>query len=272
MDDKTTNTTLDAAPAAPESATRQGPITLARAIAVTAAASLLIGIIVGPIIANNHAQGAATTDTPPEHTISVSGSGLVSVSPDVADVYLGVVVTKPTAKDARSAAATQMTAVIAAIKKLGIADKDINTTNVSLAPVYDYNSGTSRLTGYQFGNTVKVTVRDIARVADVVDDSVAAGATTVQGISFRLDNPKTVEAQARNLAMTDARAKADALAAAAGVQIKGVASISEVTSSSGPVYYAAPAMLDSKAAGVSTPIQTGSTDISIQVTVSYLIG
>lgn len=272
MNDQTTRAMLDSAEATRQVAAPHGPLTIGRAIALTAAASLLVGIIVGPIIANNHAQGADPTTGTPEHTITVSGSGEISVAPDVADVYLGVSVTKTTAKDARSAAATQMTAVIAAVKALGVADKDVNTTNVSLNPVYDYSSsGSPRLTGYQFSNTVKVTVREINKVADVVDGSVAAGATSVAGISFRLDNPKTVETQARALAMTDARAKGDALASAAGVQIKGVASISESSTSPSPIYYSGGAQAD-KAASISTPIQTGTTDIQIQVTVAYLIG
>ena len=219
---------------------RPSLMAVGRVTTVVAALALIVGIVVGPIIADNHASAADATGTP-EHLIAVSGSGVVSVSPDTADVYLGVSVTRTTAKDARSAAATQMTAVVAAIKKLGIADKDIVTSGVNLNPVYDYNNGTARLTGYQFSNNVKVTVRDLNKVAGLIDDSVAAGATTVNGVSFRLDDPKPVEAQARAAAMTDARTKADALAKAAGVQIKGVASISE-TSVSSPVYYASGAL------------------------------
>jgi hypothetical protein len=273
MNEETINARLDRSPvSAAEGSSRPGPLTLGRIVAVTAALSLLVGIIAGPIIANNHAQGADTSGTP-EHTIAVSGLGDVSVAPDVADVVLGVSVTKPTVKDARAAAASSMDAVLAAVKKDGVADKDLATVDLSLSPDYDYSSGSSvpRLVGYQFSNTIKVTVRDLANVAAVVDDSVAAGATTVQGISFRLDDPKAVEAQARQLAMTDARTKADALAQAADVQIKGVASIAEVTVSS-PIYYAAADLADKAAAPVSTPIQTGTTDITIQVTVSYLIG
>ena len=272
MNEETTNPRLDRSPTtAAEGASRPGRMKLGGILAVTAAFSLLVGIIAGPIIANNHAQGADTSGTP-EHTLTVSGSGDVSVAPDVADVMLGISVTKPTVKEARDSAASSMTAVLAAVKKDGVADKDIVTVNLSLNPVYDYSSNGSvpRLTGYQYSNTIKVTVRDLAKVAAVVDDSAAAGVTTIQGISFRLDNPKPVEAQARQLAMTDARAKADALASAAGVSIKGVASISEVTVSS-PIYYTG--ALDKATAGaVSTPIQTGTTDITIQVTVSYLIG
>jgi uncharacterized protein YggE len=121
-----------------------------------------------------------------------------------------------------------------------------------------------------YSNTVRVTVRDLTKVPAIVDDSTAAGATTIQGISFRLNDPKPVATQARQLAMQDARAKADALVSSAGVSIKGVASIAETTSNT-PIYYSG-AALDKAAALASTPIQTGTTDVIVNVTVSYLIG
>jgi uncharacterized protein len=249
-----------------------GPLTIGRVVAVTAAASLVVGLLVGPMIANYRATGADPSTTTPEHTVTVTGTGEVSVAPDVADVIIGVTVQKPTVKEAQSSAATSMTAAIAAVKKDGVADKDIVTVDVSLNPVYDYGSGGSipRLVGQSFSNTVKVTVHDLTKLGSIIDDSIAAGATTVEGVSFRLNDPKSVEAQARQLAMTDARSKADALASASGVQVKGVASIAEVTASS-PIMYASGA-LDKAAVAASTPIQTGTTDTQIQVTVSYLIG
>ena len=85
-----------------------GPVTLGRAIAVTAAASLLLGIIVGPIISGHPTLGVDPTSPVNEHTVTVSGSGQVSVAPDVADVVLGVSITKPTVAEAQSAAATSM--------------------------------------------------------------------------------------------------------------------------------------------------------------------
>ncbi|MGA3058412.1 MAG: SIMPL domain-containing protein [Candidatus Limnocylindrales bacterium] len=269
MNDKPSNAKFDQDPArgAVEASRPAKPVTFGRAIALTAAASLVVGIIVGPII-SGHPTLAADTTAAPEHTVTVSGSGQVSVAPDVADVVLGVSITKPTVAEAQSAAATSMASVVAAIKKNGVESKDIVTVNLSLSPVYDYNGSVPRLVGQQFTNTVRVTVRDLKSVAAVVDDSVAAGATTIQGISFRLDDPKTVQAQARQLAMSDARAKADALTAAAGVSVKGVASISE-TSTTPLVSYGA--LMDAKAQAA-TPIQTGTTDVVITVTVTYLIG
>jgi len=160
--------------------------------------------------------------------------------------------------------------VIAAVEQDGVAAKDIVTVELSLSAVYDYSSSVARLTGYQFTNVVKVTVRDLKKIAAVVDDSVAGGATTIQGIVFRLADPKSVEAQARTLAMTDARTKADALTASAGVAVKGVASITETTTTPVVYYGATDAKLAASAA--STPIQGGTTDVSVSVTVSYLIG
>jgi hypothetical protein len=250
---------------------RAGPITLGRVIALTAATGLLVGVIVGPILGSHSALAAdPSTSTAPQHTVTVSGVGEVSVAPDVADILIGVTVQKPTVAAAQSAAAASMTAVIAAAKKDGVDAKDIVTINISLSPVYDYSSSAPRLVGQQFSNSVKITVHNLASLAAVVDDAMTAGATNIGGISFRLNDPATVQANARKLAMADARSKADALTAAAGVSVKGVATISEMTTQTTPVYYSA--AMDSKTAGVSTPIQTGTTDIVIQVTVSYLIG
>ena len=258
-----------AATTEPTPGRRLGPITVGRAIALTAAAGLLVGVAFAPMLGSRGATAADPT-TSPEHTVTVSGSGDVSIAPDVADLSLGVTVQKPTAAAAQASAATSMTAVIAAIKKNGVDDKDIVTTNVSLSPVYDYTINSNpRLVGYQFSNTVKVTIRKLASIAAVVDDSVTGGATTVYGINFRVGDPKAAEAKARQLAMADARAKADALATSAGTSVRGVASISEVATQPTPVYYSA---MDSvKSSSVATPIQTGSTDVIVQVTVSYLI-
>jgi len=244
---------------------------------VAAAGGLLVGLVAGPVL------GAATAPRPlyqvapgadgttPEHTIAVAGSGKITVVPDMATVSLGVNVQKETAKGAREAGAAAMTKVIAAIKALGIDDKDITTSMVSLGPVYDYQSNVQKIIGYQLQNTVSVTVRDLTKVSDVLDDSVAAGGTTVNGVSFDVSDRTAAEAKAREAAMFDAKAKADTLSKAAGVAIVGVASISETVST--PIWYS-PEM--SVAAGAredaSTPVMPGSTDITITVQVSYLIG
>lgn len=243
-----------------------------RATSATAVLGLLVGLVAAPILSNRSALAEPTPGpgtTTPEHVIAVNGAGVVSISPDVADVSIGVSATESTAKAARDQAAKAMSAVIAAIKKNGVDAKDISTTNVSLEPVYESSSSKPRLVGYQFGNTVRVTVRDLDKLPAVIDDSVGAGATLVHGIAFRVDDPKAAQAQARDAAMADARAKADALARAGGVTIKGVASISETSYSPVSVMY------DKAYAGAlaaSTPVETGTTDVRVQVSVTYLIG
>jgi hypothetical protein len=236
-------------------------------------AGLLVGANLAPALGPRPAQ-AQESEREPDRTISVSGTGRVSIVPDVVDIRLGVQVTRPKVKDARAVAAATMTKVVASLKAAGIAEKDIQTANLSLQPVYDYsnNGSAPRLVGYQLTNTVAATVRDLDKVGEAVDGAMAAGANTLDSLSFRVDDPATAEAQARDAAMADAKAKADALAKAAGVSIVGVASIAE-TSSPVPVAYeyAGARALDA-AAEAPTPILAGTTEVSVSVSVVYLIG
>jgi uncharacterized protein YggE len=238
-----------------------------------AAGLLVAATVAGPLLAPRPALAVDPTATPAEHTITVTGTGTETVSPDIADVRLGVLVSRPTVKDARAIAATRMNRVIDALKKLGIADKDIQTTMISLEPNYANSNGENppRIIGYSLSNGVAITVRNLDLAGDVIDDSLAAGATTLDGIAFRVADPAAAQAQARTDAMTQARASADTLAKAAGVSISGVSSISEVSTPVPPIYYGG-ARLAAMAADAATPVQAGTTDVSITVTVVYQIG
>ena len=246
----------------------------ARLIAAGIGVSLFLVATSMPALTPRPAAAVDPTTTTPEHTISVSGTGTVTLKPDVADLHLGVLVNRTTVKAARADAAVAMTKVLAAIKALGIDDKDVQTSNVSLQPTYDYSNGTNppRITGFQMSNSVTVTVRDLAKLGDAIDNGLAAGATSLDGVTFRVNDETAAEAQARQAAMAEAKAKADTLAAAAGVSVGGVASISET---SAPIPYpitynlAAPTAVDGSK--VSTPVQAGTTDVTITVAVVYLI-
>jgi uncharacterized protein len=251
------------------------PGSRARWLALGLAGGILVAAIASPAFAPRAILGVDSSGTPPEHTISVTGMGRVVISPDVADLRVGVSVNRPTVKAARQAAAASMSKVVAALKKLGIADADIQTTILSLEPVYDYSTNTNppRLTGYQLQNAVAVTVRDLDKVGDAIDDSLAAGATTFDGVSFRVEDPAKAEAQAREAAMAQAKSKAETLAKGAGVSLAGVASISETAAPVPyPVYYgarmAAPAAADKS---IPTPVEAGSNEVTVTVAVSYLI-
>lgn len=230
-------------------------------------AGLALAVVLGPAMTPKAAL--AVDGTEPDRTISVSGTGTVTLTPDVADLHVGVVVQRPKVKDAQAAAAAAMQGVVKALRAAGVAERDIQTTTLSLQPVYDYpTKGSPRITGYELRNGVVATVRDLERLAAAVDGSLAGGATTLDGITFRVDDPTGPQGQARTQAMKDAREKADALAAAAGVRIVGVASIAEQASSAPwPVPYAA-----DRAAALETPILAGTSDVTVTVSVVYLIG
>lgn len=251
------------------------PGSRARWLAAGLAGGLLVAAIASPAFAPRPILGVDANGTPPEHTISVTGTGRVVISPDVADLRVGVSVSRPTVKAAREAAAESMSKVVAALKKLGIADADIQTTILSLQPVYDYSTNTNppRLTGYQLQNSVAVTVRDLDKVGDAIDNSLAAGATTFDGVSFRVDDPAKAEAQAREAAMAQAKAKAETLAKGAGVSLAGVASISETAAPVPyPMYYARDAAgVAAPDKSVPTPVEAGTNEVTVTVAVSFLI-
>jgi uncharacterized protein len=215
----------------------------------------------------------AADATKPDHTISVTGTGRVILAPDIADLRLGISVQRSTVRAARADAAKAMTAVIAALKKVGLADADIQTSAITLQPQYDYSNGNApRLIGYQFSNSVAATVRKLDVLGDAIDDALAAGATSLDSVTFRVDDETKAEAQARAAAMADAKAKAQALATAAGVSIQGVSSITETIA---PIPY--PTFYDRTAAGAAvdkqlpTPVQPGTNEITVTVAVAYLL-
>ena len=256
----------------PTSITLTLPTSRARWIGIGLAVGLLVAAIASPAFAPR--TTLAADDTTPDHTISVSGTGRVIISPDIADLRLGVSVTKPTVKAARAAAAESMTKIIAALKKLGIADADLQTSGLSLQPVYDYNNNSNppKLTGYTLSNGVSVTIRDLDKIGDAIDDGLAAGATTLDGVTFRVDDPAKAQEQARKQAMTQAKSIADTLASSAGISITGVASISETSSPTPyPIYYDA-ARAAGVAADAATPVNVGTNEVTVTVSVVYLIG
>lgn len=242
----------------------------ARWLAVATAATVLLLAAAAPAFSPRPSLAADATT--PEHTISVTGTGRVILAPDVADLRLGVLVQRTTVKAARADAAKAMTAVIAALRKVGIAEADIQTSGITLNPQYNYtNSSAPRLVGYQFSNNVAVTVRKLDLLGDAIDDALAAGATSLDSVQFRVDDETKAEAQARAAAMADAKTKATALASAAGVTIEGVSSITETIGAIPyPVYYdrSAGAALEK---AIATPVQAGTNEVSISVAVVYLI-
>lgn len=243
--------------------------TSTRSVAVGALGAIVVAVAALTVHAGP-ATAAPTASDPATHTITVSGSGKVTVVPDVARVTLGVVMNQSTVKAARSSAAQAMTDIIAAVKNLGVTDADIQTSGLSLYPQYAPGSS-SRVTGYQINEQVTVTIRDLDKAGDVVDAATAKGATTVNGISFELADPAKAMNDARAAAVTAARASAQAMAAAGNVGLGAVVSMTDSSVSTPyPMYYGMAAGAASDAA--KTPVQAGTQDVSVVVQVVFAIG
>jgi uncharacterized protein len=222
--------------------------------------------------------GSTTTTIQSEgngvHGITVAGEGKVTGKPDLAQIALGVSVLRPTVAAARDQAAASLKAMTDAIKADGVDDKDIQTQQLNIQPEYDYSNNKQRLTGFRVTNTVTVKVRNIDSTSKVVDDAVTAGGddTQLQGITFTIDKPDDLKNQARQLAVADAKSKAQTLASASGVSLGDALDINEGGGVQPVVLQGA--ALDSairNAPAPETPIQPGQLDITINVNTTWAI-
>jgi uncharacterized protein YggE len=205
-------------------------------------------------------------------TIVVPGRGTVVVSPDVASLRLGVVVVRPTAGDASHAAAATMTAVLDALVAGGVERPDLRTSLISLDAVHDYSSERGpTVTGYQLSNAVDATVRSIDTAGALIDAALAAGATSMDGLSFRLADPREALHEARRRAVADARSRAETLATEAGVTLGRVIAIAEGGSGSpGPPLPMAELRMHA-GAGPTTPVEVGTDELAVALTVTFAI-
>jgi uncharacterized protein YggE len=209
---------------------------------------------------------AAQPASAAEKLVTVIGEATISVAPDAAMIRIGVSSQGKTAREAGEANAKQMTAVLAAIKGGGIAERDIQTSRLSLQPQYDpQKSGTARLTGFQATNQVMVRIREIDKLATVIDNAIAAGANEMSGIEFVVSEQSKLLDQARDDAIGDARRKAELYARAAGAKLGRVVSITEEGSTPPP------RPMQAMRAGA-VPIAPGEQTLRAVVTVSYELG
>jgi uncharacterized protein YggE len=204
-----------------------------------------------------------------ERLVTVTGEATISVAPDMAVIRIGVTSQGKTARDASDANARQMTAVLAAIKDAGLAERDMQTSRLSLQPQYDPNrsggGGPARLLGFRATNQITVKVRDVAQLAGILDRAVGAGANEMSGIEFVVSEQSKLLDQARDKAIADAYRKAELYAKAAGAKVGKVVAISE-EGSAPPVY---PMQAMRAAPGAAIPVAPGEQTLRAVVTVSY---
>ena len=169
-------------------------------------------------------------DEPSKRTISVMGEGKAAAPPDMATIHTGVVTQAEKARDALDANNTAMEGIMAALKSHRIAAKDIQTSSFDVRPEYKRGRRGQvqpEIVGYRVTNQVRVHVRNLPDLGEVLDALVGAGSNQVSGISFGIDDPTGVLNQARNRAISDARSRAELYTQAAGVRVDKVLSISE---------------------------------------------
>lgn len=202
---------------------------------------------------------------PADGTITVSGTGSVTVDPDTAVVNLGVQASADTGDAAMEQVSTGVTELTAALVAAGIAEDDIQTSGLSLWPTTGDDGVT--VTGYQASITVDVTVRDIDAVGSTIDTAQEAGGPgfVVNGVSFSFADPETVLQEARVEAFNNAQTIAGQYAAAAGVNLGSVVSIVD-TPLGIPVNYG---RMEMAAQDAATPISPGTLDLQVQVTVTF---
>lgn len=218
------------------------------------------------------AAPALAQPAPERSTLGVTAEGSAAAAPDLALVRIGVETRAATAAEAMAENARQAAAVIAAAKARGVADRDVQTANLSIWPVYEserFSSGPSELVGFQVQNEVTVRLRDLSAAGEALGALVGAGANRMNGIEFGFADDSALRDEARRRAVAEARRKAELYAAAAGVRLGPILSIEEAGGdfTPRPMMRAAAAMEAS-----APPVEAGESEITASVRIVWEIG
>jgi uncharacterized protein len=249
------------------------PVLFSGAIAVICAVAVALAVV-----AANRPQVvvAAPTVVPSNASFTpgvfASGDFTVSKKPDIAFLMVGVQSLKPTAAAAQSDLASKAAKLIARAKSLGIADKDITTSSYSVNP--NYVGSNSTVDGYNVSEQIQLKWHNVDTVGAALDSLVQQGGATNVSVGFGLADPKAAQAEARALAIGDARTKAQAMAVAAGVKLGPVIRVSDVSSYGGTPLYGGVNYARGAAAAspVPTQIPVGELDVEVSVEVDFALG
>lgn len=237
-------------------------------------AALIVALAIVAAVAltsrDNVVLGLATEDpnVVPLDTVTTQGTGISSTAPDQAKMFFGVQANGDEARATLDEASGIAAAIVDAIKGSGVDDEDIQTTDVSIWPDYDYDDDTPRIVGYRATMRVAVTIKDIEAVGDVIEAASSAGANEIDGPIFSIsdDNPQAHDALQK--AVEDARARAEAMAEAAGKSVGDVLSMTEAGIAAPPIQYRY-GYADEAAASMDAVIEPGQLDVSASVTVVF---
>ncbi|MFH1509565.1 MAG: SIMPL domain-containing protein [Candidatus Nealsonbacteria bacterium] len=236
---------------------------------VGVATLLLLTLVVSTVI------GIGDKLAKTENMITVSGVGEIYAKPDLAITYFSVTKEAKTVAEALSSNTKSMNAVIQAIKDQGVEDKDLKTTNFNIYPRYEwtdktssiYPNGQRELVGYEVSQTLEVKIRNLEKTADILQAGVDSGSNQVGNLQFTIENSDDLKAEAREIAIDEAKSKAKVLAKQLGVRLAGVASFSE--SGDGIIYF--DTRMEATSGGSTPQIETGENKIESRVSITYKI-
>ena len=218
------------------------------------------------------APPAATATTSTPSTIMVSAQAVVRVAPDIAPINAGVVTQAETADVAMKDNREKMNAVFDALKKAGIADKDMQSSGITIQPQYRYAENQPPVvTGYQASNSVNITLRDMAAIGGVIDALVSQGVNQLNGPNFDVEDKDSALNEARTKAVGKARERAKLYADAAGVKITRLQNLSEQSLMTPQTPYPMMRMAAMDSAAASTPVAPGEVQLSVTVAMTYEI-
>lgn len=219
------------------------------------------------------APGMAAADTtPPPRTMTVSGQGEIKAAPDEAQLSAGVVTQARKAADALAANSRAMNAVFDALKRIGIPDKSIQTSDFSVTAQYQtdqHGNTTQKIIGYQVSNNVTVIVDDLGKLGSAIDALVTSGANSMGDIAFTIRDPKPLLTEARAAAVKDALQRANTYASAAGVALGPITSIGENGEETPRPMMMRRAMVEAALAPATTPVAAGQESITASVSITF---
>lgn len=214
------------------------------------------------------AQQAAITQTIAGTRLDINAVGEVTRVPDIAIINAGVVTRAATARSAMQQAAAKMARVRAALTRAGVADRDIQTSNISLNPDYVYeNNKAPRLVAYNASNQVNIRFRDVASAGEILDALVAEGANSINGPNLTIDKPEQALDEARTKAVAAGRARAELYARAMGLRVARVVAVSE--SGGYAVPPPMPVMMRAEAASADTKIDAGEQKLQVTLAMTF---
>ncbi len=230
----------------------------------------VVALVFAVAAVNEPSRAAAQSVDAEQRTLSLSATGSVNVRPDTAHITVGVVSEAENARSALDGNNESMAQVIEALKEKDIAAKDIQTTNFSVHPRYQHfdDGKPSVISGYRVVNSIRITVREIGRLGEVLDKVVSFGSNQIGGISFSVSEPEALMDKARVQAIETARQRAELYAEAAGTSVGEVLKIEEVTQDGGPEprFRAMAAQAEGD-----VPIEAGETEIKVRVRVVWAL-